>query len=281
VLRAVKLHVATTGRAPTLDWVLQPVLAPRCKMPARAALEFVVASAALPSRKGDHALTELQRLCEADAETTVRFELDPDAGFDVALVTVNAASVPASLVSTHARVRAKTSLWDSLRTTTPAWQLVNDIERDKALDGFAITRSDKRVHLEHLAAAAATSSLFSGAFRVVLSALGYRDESVDTCNRLNAPADGCAASPVILCQPTAAAFGRNIMALLASSFTNPQSSAHTKHLAMWLTQSPADVAAGIVVTDDNASAAVLEGLIFSATATAPSAVVSSSTSERG
>lgn len=260
VLRAVKLHVAMLGKPPSLAAVLAPLLAPGCDMPERATREYVIASAALPCNHSVSRPTCLHSFCEAGAETLVRTELDVEAGIDVGFVTVDGAFKPLSLVGSQEKAEAKASLADSLRAASPAWQFVNEPQRAAALAGAAIPPSAKRAAFEELATADDTAPLFVGAFRVVLSVTGFQPSSIATCNALNALDDGTAASPIILCTPAEAAFGRIITNTLKESFSKPKLTAHATTLAMWLPQSIRDVTSGRVVTDETAPAAVRAAL---------------------
>ena len=134
-----------------------------------------------------------------------------------------------------------------LRAASPAWQYTDNEDHRAALAGVAFKPSAKRAAFEELAASPVGVARFGAAFRVALSMTGYRPVTVAVCNALNGRADGSKASPVVLCQPSDAAFGKRLTAQLQQSCAGAALTSHTGELAYLLPQDVREVTAGNVV----------------------------------
>lgn len=137
------------------------------------------------------------------------------------------------------RIRATASQQHRRRARHPAGHCRAGLQPAERRGGVAQRR------LEVLASASSVSgSLFSSAFRVVFSATGYRDGTVKAVNLLNVLPDGCERSPILLCQSSAAAFGKRLDAQLRAQRAGGAPTSGTRELAFLLPQTVAAVSAG-------------------------------------
>lgn len=259
VLRSVLLH--PDGR-PTLHDVLQPLAAPGFKVP-DTAKRLVVArtvrgASCDDTLRGDHP-TDLHLWSSRSGQELVLTNIDPDAGVDVLFTVFQKEAVPAGVpVFVQARAQKQASLRDCLRAASPAWQYTDEPERALALQGRTFKPSAARAAYQKLATEDPASSMLAAAFRVALSVTGYRKDTVALVNALNDLPHGCQRSPIILCQPTEAAFGavfskQLIAECCKEGLTEPTTG--TTELAFLLPQSVVQVAHGKVTRIAPAAAA--------------------------
>lgn len=263
VLRCVLLH---GDASPTLHDVLQPLAAPGFELPDSAA-RLVVASTARGA-SCDAALrgglpTDLHLLGSRAGQELVLTNISTEAGVDVEFTVFSSQGTPVP-VFTQSKAQRQATLRDSLRAASPAWQYTDEPERDRAFAGKPLTPSKSRIAYEQLADSPGVSGMLAAAFRVVLSATGFKPSTVDLVNKLNRLPHGSARSPIVLCQPTATAFGVRLSKQLIAEcskagLTKPTSS--TAELAYLLPQSVADVTRGAIIRIAPAPAASKGGSV--------------------
>jgi hypothetical protein len=189
----------------------------------------------------------LHRLCEAGAERRVLYSVEEGAGADVAFLTVHPDGAAASVVLAQAKARKAAALVDCLRAASPAWQYTVDKERKAAVAGRSFEPSAARAAFEKVAAApAATAARFSSAFRVALSVTGFRPETIAAVSAINKLPEGSERSPIILCQPSERAFGKQLTAQLLASCKGGAPTSSTDNLPYLLPQAVDSVTKGVV-----------------------------------
>lgn len=223
--------------APTLAEVLQPVVARGVVIPATANTCFVPARMGLPGTVANERGTPTHlHLLNESAEPIVLYGIDAAAGVDTAFTAIVKSGSVASVVMVQDKARVDARLSDALRSASPAWQYMTGEERLSVLDGTPIVPTGKRAAYEALA----DTAPFRKAFRVVMSASGYADGTAAMCNALNELEAGCSSSPIILCEPTPAAFGVVLDGQLRAACAGKPTSS-TKKLAYLLPQNVGDV----------------------------------------
>ena len=234
VIRTVLL--TGTGRAgpgPSLAAVLAPLAAPGIDMPSRTRAVFVVASRGLAGQQLEPRMpTQLHALASSAGARSVVFDIDEDAGVDVAFDVVDTSLAPVSAVFTQAKAKRKAGLADCARAASPGWQYTTAPQRRLVLSKCQpLTPTAKRVAFEALAAATASEPIFSTAFRLVLSASGYHHSIARMCNDANAAGGACEGSPIVALQPSAAAFGKRLSEQLHASCAGGKPLSGTKQIA--------------------------------------------------
>jgi len=262
LVRYVLLNTPANGRAPTLSAALRSLSPRGFRMPGRAADECLVAAAGfscLGAGASPAGATDLHRLCEHGAEHRVLYNVDENAGADVATLTVHRDGTPASVVMVQAKAQTAAALVECLRAASPAWQYTQEKQRKAAVTGDCFVPTAARAAFQEAATApAATAARFSSAFRIALSVTGFRPETIAAVSALNALPEGSERSPIILCQPSERAFGKDLTAQLLASCSSGSVTSGTDDLAFLLPQAVGDVTAGKVVKEG--SAAVQEAL---------------------
>lgn len=249
VMRSVLLHSNDNSRhiGIPLATVFSPLTAPSFALPSRAYTEFVAAARGVDCGTISLAAgeTDFHQLREPGAEQIVLYGVDVNAGVDVAFQTLVDPAQVASIVMVQAKARKRAHLADSLRAASPAWQYTQRPDRITVLAGAKFQPTAARQSFQNLADSPAMSQRFRSAFRVALSATGFRSDVTTMCNNLNAGQS--ASSPIILLQPSKAAFGSRFMKLLEDSCAGGSPTFGTAELAYLLPQSVGDVALGKVL----------------------------------
>lgn len=149
------------------------------------------------------------------------FNVDENAGVDVATITVRLDGTPASAVMVQAKAQKEASLAECLRAASPAWQYTEQKDRAAARARNLFEPSAARATFQEAATEpAATAARFSSAFRIALSVTGFGQETVSMCNALNDLLDGGSKqNPIVLCQPSERVFGQDLNEQLRTSCT--------------------------------------------------------------
>ena len=252
VLRANTLQGTAAVRGLSLDELLVQLSPCNFEMPARAASVFVTSLQGLSCANVSGVLppTHLHLLVDKKTQNCVLYEIERNAGTDVAFMVVDADLNPVSVVDTQAKARTSASLSDSLRAASPAWHFLSEPAREAAFRGEPYEpkgeEGAKRKAFEDLTAGP-FSDLFSSAFRIALSVSGFSPKVAAMCNELNRLDEGTRSSPIVFCQPSAAAFGSQLYRKLIESCVGGSTTSSTTELAFLLPQSAALVSAGKVV----------------------------------
>jgi hypothetical protein len=248
VQQRVLLNRLADGRRSSLHAVLEPLAASDFIMPFRAADEYVVASRGIVCRNEPLTprQTDLHRVCRAGGEDLVLYDVHPHAGTHVAFQTVTTDGHPASVVMVQAKAQKRAPFADCLRAASPAWQFTQEPDCAAVLAEKPFMPLKTRLAFQKLATAAATWKRFSAAFRVVLSVTGYNPGLVSMLNVLNARPEACLTSPILLCQPSAAAFGARLDAQLRNACKGGAPADNPVPIAFVLLQNVANVTAGMV-----------------------------------
>jgi hypothetical protein len=239
-------------RGLSLDELLVPLSPRDFEMPARAASVFVTSLQGLSCANvsGASPPTHLHLLVDKKTQNCVLYEIEKNAGPDVAFMVVDSDLKLASVVDTQAKARISASLRDSLRAASPAWHFLSEPARDAAFRGEPYEpkgeEGAKRKAFENLAAGPC-SALFSSAFRIALSVAGFSPKVAAAISELNRLDEGTRSSPIVLCEPSAAAFGSQLYRKLIASCVGGPTTSGTTELAFLLPQSAASVSAGSVV----------------------------------
>lgn len=248
VLRANVMRGTAGVRGLSLDDLLSPLAPGDFESPDCASSVFVTCQRgwSCANLAGATRLTDMHLLVTPQSQDCVIYEIEKGAGSDVTFMAVDSTLNPVSVVSMQAKARISASLRDSVRAASPAWHFLTEPERNAAIKGVRYVPGGvagvKRSAFEVLAAG---STVFSSAFRVVLSVAGFSATVAAMCSSLNRLEEGTRSSPIILCESTAAAFGLPLHAKLKASCTGGTTNG-TKELAFLLPQSAASVSAGNV-----------------------------------
>ena len=252
LVRHVLLNTTRSLPAPTLESALKSLSPPGFIMPVRATEEHLVVSAGFScftATARPAGATDLHRLCEAGAEHRILYNIGARAGADVAALTVRPDGTVGSVVMVQAKARKAAALVECLRAASPAWQYTEVDHRKAAISGAPFPPTAARAAFEEAAAApASTAERFSSAFRVALSVTGFATETITAVCALNALPEGSKRSPIILCQPSETAFGKNLTAQLLASCKGGAPTSGTDNLAYLLPQAVGDVTKGVVTT---------------------------------
>lgn len=144
---------------------------------------------------------------------------------------------------------------DCLRAATPALQYTEAKERTASLRGSGFKPTGERAASQELPMATAPAAT-AVPHRTLRHGLG--PATIAAVSTLNDLPDGSKRSPVVLCEPSELAFGKNLTAQLLASCKGGAPTSGTDNLAYLLPQAVGDVTKGEV--KKAGSAAVLEAL---------------------